>query len=112
MSFTRSGGTPPPWYTAVPVVQVSANYTAKVGDYYIGVNGQNVTVTLPLGSALWPGKTYVVKDESGKAGKFVSWQVAIASTSPNRIDGDTSAVLALNYGSISILWTGSAWSIF
>ena len=113
MSFTRSGGTPPSWYLANPIqTGISANYTAQPYDYYIGVNGQNVTVTLPLGSSLTKGKIYVIKDESGKAGTFVSWRVTIASTSPNVIDGQASAILALNYGSISLLWTGTTWSIF
>ena len=111
MSFTRSGGTPPSWYLANPIqTGISSNYTAQPYDYYIGVNGQNVTVTLPTGAT--QGKVYVIKDESGKAGKFVSWRVTVAATSPDLIDGQASAILALNYGSISLLWTGSSWSIF
>jgi hypothetical protein len=89
----------------------SGSYGALVADYYIGmVNGG--TVTLPLGSSVTAGKTYVIKDESGLAGTFVAKRVTIAATSPNLVDGQSTAVLALNYGSLSIMWTGAAWSIF
>jgi len=112
MSFTRSGGAPPPWYTAVPVVQVSSNYSAKGSDYYIGVNGTGVTVTLPLGSSTYVGKTYVVKDESGEISVNALYRVTVATTSPDLVDGQTGLIIALNYGAVNILWTGTGWSIF
>ena len=89
----------------------ASSYGAQITDYYIGMTNGG-TVTLPLGASLTAGKTYVVKDESGQAGIFVSKRVTVAATSPNLIDGQTSAVIALNYGSLSLLWTGTTWSIF
>ncbi|BAT22669.1 hypothetical protein [Yellowstone lake phycodnavirus 3] len=111
MSFTRSGGAPPPWYTQVPVVQVVANYTAQVTDYYIGVNGTNVTVTLPLGSTTYVGKTYVVKDESGLVTPNSSYRFNVAGTAPNLIDGSSSVTITTSYTALTFLWTGSFWSI-
>lgn len=111
MSFTRSGGTPPPWYTAVPVVQITSNYTAKAGDYYIGVNGTGITVTLPLGSTLWPGKTYVLKDESGKITPNSSYRFNIQTSGSDLIDGSALTTVTVSYIAITVLWTGSIWSI-
>jgi hypothetical protein len=89
----------------------TTSYGAGAADYYIGMsNGQ--TVNLPLGSTLAAGKQYIIKDESGLAGILIGYRVTIASSSPNLIDGQSSAILAINYGSINVLWTGSAWSIF
>ena len=111
MSFTRSGGAPPPWYTAMPVIQVSSNYSAQVTDYYIGVNGTGVTVTLPLGSLTYVGKTYVVKDESGKVTPNSAYRFTVAATGPNLIDGSSSVTVTVSYTALTVLWTGSFWSI-
>jgi hypothetical protein len=89
----------------------ASSYGAQITDYYIGMTNGG-TVTLPIGGSLTAGKTYVIKDESGQAGLFVSKRVTVAAYSPNLIDGQTSAVIALNYGSLSLVWTGSTWSIF
>jgi len=109
MSFTRSGGAPPPWYTAMPVVQVTTSYSAQVTDYYIGVNGTGVTVTLPLGSSTYAGKTYVIKDESGSA---LTNNITIAASDGNTIDGTSTKIIKENYSSLQVIWNGSAWSTF
>lgn len=111
MSFTRSGGAPPPWYTAMPVIQVTSSYSAQVTDYYIGVNGTGVTVTLPLGSATYVGKTYVVKDESGLASPNSSYRFTVATSGSNTIDASTSLTATVGYTALTFLWTGSFWSI-
>lgn len=111
MSFTRSGGTPPPWYTAVPVVQVNTNYTARGTDYYIGVNGTGVTVTLPLGSSTYVGKTYVIKDESGKVSPNSNYKFNIQTSGSDLIDGTNSITVTVAYIAITVIWTGSFWSI-
>jgi hypothetical protein len=113
MSFTRSAGTPPPWYGVNPIqTNVSSNYAALATDYYIGVNGSNVTVTLPLGTSVVQGKTYVVKDESGLITSNTAYRVTVARSGSDLIDGQTSFIIALNYGAVGVLWTGSFWSIF
>jgi hypothetical protein len=89
----------------------TTSYGAGAGDYYIGMsNGQ--TVNLPIGSSLTAGKQYIIKDESGLAGTFVGYRVTVAASAPNLIDGQDSVILALNYGAINVIWTGSFWSIY
>ncbi len=109
MSFTRSGGAAPPWYSAMPVVRVTSSYAAQVTDYYIGVNGTGVTVTLPPGATTYAGKTYVIKDESGLITPNSSYRFNI--TAPNLIDGSSSLTVTVSYAAITVLWTGSFWSI-
>ena len=111
MSFTRSGGAPPPWYTAMPVVQVTTSYSAQVTDYYIGVNGTGVTVTLPLGSSTYAGKTYVIKDESGLASLNSSYRFNVAASGSDTIDGSASLTATIGYIALTFLWTGTFWSI-
>lgn len=111
MSFTRSGGMPPPWYTQVPIVQVSTSYSARLSDYYIGVNGPSVTVTLPLGSSTYVGKTYVVKDESGLVTLNSAYRFNVAATGSDLIDGSSSVTVTTSYTALTFLWTGAFWSI-
>ena len=111
MSFTRSGGAPPPWYTAMPVVQVTASYSAQVTDYYIGVNGTGVTVTLPVGSTTYVGKTYVIKDESGLVTPNSSYRFNVVPSGSDTIDGSVSLTVTVSYTALTFLWTGSIWSI-
>jgi len=113
MSFTRSAGTPPPWYGVNPIqTGISSNYSAAATDYYIGVNGTNVTVTLPLGTSVVQGKTYIIKDESGLISTNGLYQVTVTRSGSNLIDGQTSFIIALNYGAVNVMWTGTFWSIF
>ena len=112
MSFTRSAGTPPPWYGVTPIqTGISSNYSALATDYYIGVNGTNVTVTLPLGTSVVQGKTYVVKDESGQITGNTAYRITIARSGGNLIDGSTSVTVTQSYTALTVMWVGSFWSI-
>jgi len=113
MSFARSAGTPPPWYGVNPIqTGISSNYSALATDYYIGVNGTNVTITLPPGTSVVQGKTYVIKDESGLISTNGLYQVTVTRSGSDLIDGHTSFIIALNYGAVNVMWTGSQWRIF
>jgi Tfp pilus assembly protein PilX len=90
---------------------ISSNYTALASDYYIGVNGTNVTVTLPLGSSVVAGKTYVIKDESGLISGNTAYRVTIAASGPNLIDGSASITVTQSFTALTVFWTGSFWSI-
>jgi hypothetical protein len=109
-----SGGSGPPVTISTlgaVVTGRTTSYGAGVGDYYIGMsNGQ--TVNLPIGSSLTAGKQYIIKDESGLAGTFVGYRVTVAASSPDLIDGQSSLIIALNYGAVNVIWTGSFWSIY
>ena len=87
------------------------NASPGVSDYYVGVNN-GTPITLPLGASLSPGKQYIIKDESGLAGTFVGYIVTVYASGSDLIDGQASFVIALNYGSVSVVWTGTRWSIF
>ena len=113
MSFTRSGGTPPPWYGVNPIqTGISSNYTAQPYDYYIGVNGTNVTITLPPGASVVQGKTYIIKDESGRILTNGLYRVTVTRSGSDLIDDQTSFIIALNYGAVNVMWTGVQWRIF
>jgi len=91
---------------------ISINYTALVTDYYIGVNGMNVTITLPPGTSVVNGKTYVIKDESGFISTNGLYKVTVIRSGSDLIDDHTSFIIALNYGAVNVIWTGSQWRIF
>jgi hypothetical protein len=95
----------------MPVVRVTSSYSAQVTDYYVGVNGTGVIVTLPLGSTTYVGKTFVVKDESGLVTPNSSYRFSVEATSPNTIDGSSSVTVTVSYTALTFLWTGTFWSI-
>jgi hypothetical protein len=112
MSFTRSAGTPPPWYGVNPIQSgISSNYAVAATDYYIGVNGTNVTVTLPIGTSVVQGKTYVIKDESGLITSDIAYRVTIATSGGNLIDGSASITITQSRTALTLFWTGLFWSI-
>jgi hypothetical protein len=107
MSFTRSTGPAPNWPSLVPIVTgVASSYTPLATDYYIGVNGTGVTITLPTGAIT--GKTYLIKNESGLVASNPAYRVTVEGP----IDGQTAFIIAVNYGAVNVLWTGTKWSIF
>ena len=87
------------------------NTSPGAADYYVGVNNGS-TITLPLGASLSAGKQYIIKDESGLAGTFVGYRVTVAASGSDLIDGQASLTIALNYGAVNVIWTGTKWSIF
>jgi hypothetical protein len=81
--------------------------TVGVFDYYVGINYAGAsTVNLP-GTSWTQGQTIVIKDESGKA---ATNNVTITTGGP-LIDGQASVVLAINRGSITLLWNSTFWSL-
>ena len=89
------------------VAGLTSNYTAVPTDYYIGVNGAR-QVTLPLGSSVQVGKSYVVKDEAGNASVT---SVLLQASGSDLIDGNSNIVMALDNISLTTLWTGTRWSL-
>ena len=83
------------------------NYGAQITDYYIGCSA-GISVSLPNGATLTAGKQYVIKDESGNAAVN---HITIQPYSGNLIDGQTSLVLVISYGAVTLYWTGANWSI-
>jgi hypothetical protein len=90
---------------------ISSNYSALATDYYIGVNGTNVTVTLPLGTSVVQGKTYVIKDESGQITSNTAYRITIATSGGNLIDGSSSITMTQSRTALTVMWVGLFWSI-
>lgn len=76
---------------------------------YVGVNFAGaVTINLPSGSSVVQGKYMLIKDESGNASTN---NITVLANGTDKIDGQSSAILALNYGSITVIWNTNHWSI-
>lgn len=80
-------------------------YLATQADYFLCVNTTTeVTVTLPISSV---GTVYVIKDCSGNA---ETNPITIQGSSGYLVDSGI-ATINCNYGSITVIFNGSAWSI-
>jgi hypothetical protein len=96
------GGNPSP----VTVTQVTTTtYTALATDYFLCVDvAAPVTITLPTGIL---GTVYIVKDCDGDANTN---PITINGTGGQLVDGST-ATINSPYGSISLIFNGTEWSI-
>ncbi len=91
----------------VAVTAITTNYTVLVTDEVIavGLTGAATTVTLPASPT--SGDTYMVKDENGGA---ATRNITIAGNGKN-IDGAASLVIAANFASRKVVYTGAQWSV-
>jgi Collagen triple helix repeat (20 copies) len=89
--------------TNVPVTLIDSDtYTANSTEYFLGVIYAGATsITLPASTS---GKTFVVKDVNGTANTN-----PITVSGP--IDNQPSYTLNVPYGSITLVYTGTTWSI-
>ena len=96
---------PPGTPGVVPVTDVTtATYTALATDYFLCVLSiAPVTITLPIGVL---GTVYVIKDCSGNANNA---PITIQGTAQN-VDIGT-ATINVPFGSITVVFNGSNWSI-
>jgi len=86
----------------------TSSYTATTDDYYIGVNYEGaVTITLPSAT---DGIKIVVKDERGEASQGSNRYITILPSGSDSIDGQTSAILAYDYGSLTFIYR-NGWRI-
>jgi len=86
---------------------ITTSYTILSTDYLIGVSSSSsaITVTLPSGIA---NMNYVIKDESGNCGTY---NITIATTSGQTIDGASSYIMAINYEAIGLYFNGTSWFV-
>ena len=97
------GGNPSP----VSVTNVTTStYTALPTDYFLCVDTATnaVTITLPTGIL---GTVYIIKDCSGDANTN---NITVIGTGGQLVDGST-ATINSPYGSISLVFNGTSWSI-
>lgn len=86
-------------------VYVTSNtYQITNDDYYIGVNvASNVTITLPSSAAVYTGREFYVKDESGTAG-YPYRYIDIYPTAPDKIDNKSYVRLNINNGGLKFIY--------
>ena len=95
---------PPGTPGLVPVITVEADYTALLTDYFIGViTSGEFTITLPNGPS---GTVFIVKDVSGDANTN---PITIVNTV--NIDGQAGATIDTSFGSLTFIYSNSAWNI-
>ena len=68
------------------------------------------TVTLPAGSTVPVGRQFIIKDEGGSSGSFLR-RITVAASGSDTIDGSATRGITSNYGSLTVLWTGTRWSV-
>ena len=91
----------------------TATYTLLSTDQYFGSTRSTAgscTVNLPLGSTVPVGRQYIIKDEGGQSG-IIGRRVTLAAAGSDTIDGSATRTITSNYGALTVLWTGSRWSV-
>lgn len=86
---------------------VAADATVKAGDYYVGVSDTSAPRTLTLATPLGRRRIHIIKDESGAA----SANPITVDGSGALIDGQATAQIATDYGSLSLISNGTNWHI-
>lgn len=93
----------------IPATVVTTSpFFATTSNVFIGVNNIGLvpfSVVLPANPVT--GQTFIVKDVSGTAELFPITITAIGHT----IDGSPSATINTNYGSVTLVFNGTDWSI-
>lgn len=94
----------------------SSNYTIGSGSYTSGnetvianANGGNITITLPSASTQ-PSAIHSIKRVDSPSYTLAN-TVTINTTSSQTIDGSTSAIIYVNYLTITVASDGSNWNI-
>ena len=85
-------------------------YTVISTDYYLSVQSSGGAITIRLPNAPATGQVYTIKDSSGAASTNNVTVTTVGGTV--LIDGVTSTTILGNYGSISVIFNGTAYSIF
>lgn len=84
------------------VLSTTPAYTASLTDYVVAVSaGLGDGVTLPFEPDI--GKTYIIKDVSGSAAND---NILISGTNGELIDGQLGETIAIDYGSIQVVYFG------
>ena len=90
-----------------------STYNVLTTDQYVGTTRSATgtgTITLPLGSSVPVGRQYVIKDEGGQSGSYLR-RITVAASGSDTIDGSATRGITSNYGSLTVLWTGTRWSV-
>ena len=85
---------------SINVYLTNVSYLATADDYYIGAVSNNITITLPQGTA---GKVYIVKNQ-------VAGNITVIGTGGQKLDTSNSKSLGTN-DSIVVVFDGTRWNI-
>lgn len=108
VSITRIDG-----LQTVVTANSTATYSLLLTDQYFGSTRSTAgacTVTLPLGSGVTVGRQYVIKDEGGNSGQG-GRRITVTASGSDTIDGSATRTITSNYGSLTVMWTGTRWSV-
>ena len=89
------------------VTAITANYGVLITDIIIAVGTISGGITVTLPSSPTTGDTYLIKDTNGLSATF---NITVAGNG-HTIDGFTNYIIANNYASMAISYTGSQWSV-
>jgi hypothetical protein len=83
-------------------------YTVLTSDYYIGCDSSSgaITLALPAAATAGPGKTYMIKDETGAA---ATNEIIIDGNGSETIDGQTTKELTSDYVAVGVYSDGFNW---
>jgi hypothetical protein len=111
LSTLGGGGEVNLTFMDVPMTSVTSSfYQITPQDYYIGINFAGA-VTINLPRAEREGKIFIVKDELGEASKGTNRYITILPSGPDLIDGRDRAILAYDYGSLTLIWRNNSWRV-
>lgn len=98
----------------------TSNYAVSVGDFIVGVGALTSSITITLPSSPSVGDMYVIKDVNGTCQQFcrdnvgtftvVGYTITVLPSS-GTIDGLSKIIMQTPYQSITVVYTGSQWSI-
>lgn len=88
--------------------KVVSNYTVELDDSIVGVNDTSIQrfITLTSVALAGPGKTVVIKDETGLA---ATNNIIVSAPGGSTVDGVASVSITQNYGSQAFYCDGSNW---
>lgn len=87
----------------VKYTPVSGTYTVAAGDCVVDCTANTFTVTLPTAAGV-QGQIYTVKNSG-------TGVITVAAAGGEFIDGAASQILSVQYESITLVSTGTAWGI-
>lgn len=94
-------------FSLVGLTLTGTSFGATVpGVYYINQSG-TFTFTLPAPSSLVTNSFFIIKDISGAANTNA---IIIAASGGATIDGQSQAIIDVNYGAVWLTWNGSNFS--
>ena len=98
----------------------TSNYTVLATDFIVGIGTLSGSITITLPSSPATGDLYVVKDVNGTCQQFlrdntgtlvVAGHTITITPASGNIDGLSQLIMQTPYQSITVVYTGSQWSV-